>query len=90
MIRSVSFETKERFEIDQWLDSDSLSRLLEQMSDNSLFELRWKFSGGKRQIDNVYDDRCKNMATLLEERHRNRIKIALFVRCLIDESGDFI
>ena len=31
------------------------------------------------------------MATLLEERHRNRIKIALFVRCLIiDESGDFI
>ena len=70
-----------RFSIEAWF--------LEQRSDNSLFELRWKLSGGKRQIDNVCDDRCKNMATLLEERHRNRIKM-LFVRCLIDESGDFI
>ena len=63
---------------------------LEQRNDNSLFELRWKFSSGKRQIDNVCDDRCKNLATLLEERHRNRIKIALFVQYLIVESGDFI
>jgi len=55
-----------------------------------MFELRWKFTSGKRQIDNVCDDRCKNVAALLEERHRNRIKVALFVRCLIDESGDIV
>ena len=30
------------------------------------------------------------MAALLEERHRNRIKVALFVRRLIDESGDIV